>query len=451
MSSLANNKITNGVIWKQLLLFFFPIAIGTFFQQLYNMIDAIVVGQFIGKEALASVGGSSSQIINFIVGFFTGFTSGASIIIAQAYGAKDRRRVQRGLHTAYTLAALAGVAISIIGVLLCETFLRLMNTPQEIIGSSALYLRIYFSGIIFVFIYNMGSGILRASGDSKSPLYYLICCCIINIVLDLAFVLIFKMGVAGVALATLIAQAVSAVLITLKLMRLKGIMRLYPKKAGIDSYILRSQLRIGLPTGFESVLFGITNISIQTALNSFGTDTMAAWSAYGKLDSFFWLISSAFGISISTFVGQNYGAGKIDRVYKSTRVCLIMDLAATAFLVGIIMIFKEGLLRIFTSDAEVIEIGVRMISLIAPWYAVFSFIEILSGSLRGTGNVLVPVLITLFGVCVLRIIWLATVLKIYPGLSVLIASYPVTWVITAAAFIVYYFVHKKRSLERLSK
>lgn len=437
-SHIKENPITHGVIWKQILLFFFPILIGTFFQQLYNTVDSVIVGQFVGKEALASVGGSSAQIVALVVGFFTGLSSGAAVTIAQFVGAQDENSADQGLHNAYALAVTAGIILTILGIILTPAMLRLMNTPEDILGDSIVYLRIYFAGIIFVLIYNMGAAILRATGDSKSPLYYLMICCGINIVLDILFVLGFRMGVAGAAIATLIAQAASALLVTLKLTRSRGIFRLSIRKIRFHAAILKHQLRLGLPTGFESVLFAITNIAIQSAVNTFGTDTAAAWSAFGKLDAIFWMVSTAFGISITTFAGQNYGAGKMDRVRRSTRVCLLIDLAVSALLVIFLVAARAFLFRLFTSDAEVIRIGCSMLLLITPWYVVYVFIEVLAGSLRGVGNVIVPVVITLVGVCIMRIVWLAVVLKVSPTLSAIIFSYPVTWILTALAFILYY-------------
>ena len=260
----------------------------------------------------------------------------------------------------------------------------------------------------------------------------------INIILDTAFVLLFHMGVAGVAVATLIAQAVSAILVTVKLIRSGGLLRLSPGRIRFHGPLLKLQLKLGLPTGFESILFAITNIAIQAAINTFGTDTTAAWSAYGKLDAIFWRVSTAFGISITTFVGQNYGAGKMDRVRRSTRVCLCMDLAVSFVLVVILIASRSLLFRLFTTDETVVRIGSDMLLFITPWYIVYVFIEVLGGSLRGRGNVIVPVVITLLGVCLLRIIWLAGVLKISPTIHAIIFSYPVTWVITALAFIGYY-------------
>ncbi|HJA64734.1 MATE family efflux transporter [Lachnoclostridium sp. An169] len=443
-SQTAKNPITEGVIWKQLLFFFFPILLGTFFQQLYNTVDTVVVGQFVGKEALASVGGSAAQIVNLVVGFFTGLSSGASITIAQFVGAKDRQKANEGLHNAYAIAVAGGIILTIAGILLTPFLLNLMNTPADTMQDSAVYLRIYFGGILFVLIYNMGASILRATGDSRRPLYYLIVCCLINIVLDLLFVVVFHLGVMGVAIATLIAQAVSACLVTRRLMLSEGLLELTPGEIRFHKKMLGSQLKMGLPTGFESILFSITNIAILSAINTFGTDTVAAWSAFGKLDAIFWMISTAFGISITTFVGQNYGAGKMDRVRKSTLICLAIDLVVSAVLVVLLVAGRELLFRLFISDASVIEIGAEMLRLIMPWYVVYVFIEVLAGSLRGVGDVIVPVIITLFGVCLLRIVWIIGVMHFSPTIPAIIYSYPVTWVLTALAFIVYYIVKNRR-------
>lgn len=438
------NQITEGVIWKQLLIFFFPIMIGTFFQQLYNTVDTVIVGQFVGKNALASVGGSSAQIVNLVVGFFTGLSSGAAVIISQYYGAKDETSVSQGVHNAYAVAIAGGAVLTVIGICLAPKMLVWMNTPEEIMKDSSIYLRIYFAGILFTFLYNMGSSILRATGDSRRPLYYLIICCLINIVLDLLFVVGLQMGVKGVAVATLAAQAVSAMLVTGKLMHSKGMLQLHPSLIRFYKNALKYQIKLGIPTGFESVLFAITNIAIQASLNTFGTDTTAAWSAYGKLDAVFWMISTAFGISITTFVGQNYGAGKWKRIQKSTRVCLLMDLGVSVILVLFLILARSFLFRMFTADENVIKIGSDMLVLITPWYIVYVFIEILAGTLRGMGDVLVPVIITLVGICVLRIVWLAGALHFSPNIATIIFSYPVTWILTAAFFICYYLYRKRK-------
>lgn len=441
------NQITEGIIWRQLLLFFFPIVFGTFFQQLYNTIDTVIVGQFVGKAALASVGGSATQLINLVVGFFTGLSSGASVVIAQFFGAKDERSVKESLHTAYAFSILGSIVISALGIGLAPQLLRWMNTPEELLADSTLYLRIYFAGILFVFIFNVGSSILRAVGDSKNPLYYLIACCFINIFLDLLFVIVFHLGVAGVAYATFLSQAISALLVTHKLMTSHSILTLKIRDIRLHKNVLKSQLWIGLPAGFQSVMYSISNVIIQAALNRFGTDTVAAWSAYGKLDAIFWMVSGAIGISITTFVGQNYGARKYDRVHKSVRICLGIDSIISVILIVFLMLFRVPLFRLFTQDPSVIRIGSDMLALITPCYIFFVFIEVLAGALRGMGDVMIPTLITLLGVCVLRLIWIAVVLQISPTVNTIIYSYPATWIATAVLFIIYYLYKKKRILK----
>lgn len=438
------NRITEGVIWKQLLFFFFPILLGTFFQQFYNTIDMVVVGRFVGKEALASVGGSASQIVNLVVGFFTGLSAGAGVIISQFYGAKDVKNLNAALHTAYAFSIAGGILFMIPGILVSPAILRTMNTPPELLASSEVYLRIYFAGIVFMFIYNIGSGILRAVGDSKRPLYYLIICCLLNILLDLVMVLGLHLGVAGVAIATVLAQAFSALLVTSALIRSTDLYRLRLREIRFHGRVLKSQLYVGLPGGFQSVMYSISNIIIQAAVNVYGTDTTAAWAAYGKLDALFWMISGAFGVSITTFVGQNYGAGRHDRIRKSVRVCLLMDFCVSVCLTALMICFRTPLFHIFTDDANVIQIGAHLMKLITPYYVIFVVIEVLSSALRGVSDVIIPTLLTLFGVCLLRIIWIFFAVPLKPSIEMVSYSYPITWIITAILFVIYYQRKKYR-------
>ena len=432
------NQIIHGVIWKQLLLFFFPIVLGTFFQQIYNTADAIVVGRFVGTEALAAVGGSTSQIINLIVGFFVGLSSGATVVISQYYGAHDRENLSKALHTAFAFSLVGSVVITAVGLICSPILLRVMNTTEEVIGPSATYLRIYFGGILFVFIYNIGSSILRAVGDSRRPLYYLIVCCIINIVLDIVLVVGLGMGVAGAAIATVFAQGVSAVLVVMALCRSTDLFRLEIRKIRFHREALELLIKIGLPAGLQSVMYSFSNVIIQTALNAFGTNTMAAWTACGKIDSFFWMVINAFGISITTFVGQNYGARKFGRMRKSVRICIAMAVGASISISAIFILFGRYVYQLFTTDAAVVEIGMHMITMMAPAYAIYVFIEIYSGALRGTGDVLVPMLMTCGGVCVLRILWMMFVVPLKPVIDTIIYSYPISWTLTALMFIFYY-------------
>ena len=444
MRAGIGNQITEGVIWKQLLVFFFPILFGTFFQQLYNTVDMVVVGRFLGTEALASVGGSSGQIVNLVVGFFTGLSAGAGVVISQHYGAENREKVNDAIHTAYAFSIAGGVFFGILGIAASPAILRLMNTPAEIMDLSVLYLRIYFGGILFVFLYNVGSGILRALGNAKLPLYFLIVCCVVNILLDLLMVVGFGMGVAGVALATVAAQGISAALVTITLLRSRVLCEFHLSGIRFHAGVFRAQLHLGIPGGLQSVMYSFSNIIVQAAVNVYGTQTAAAWSADSKLEAIFWMISGAFGVSITTFVGQNYGAGKLDRVLKGTRVCLWMDQGASILISVLLVVFARPLFGIFTTDPEVLEIGVTIVRMIAPFYVVFSFIEILSSTLRGVSDVVIPMFLTMAGVCVLRILWILVLLPRHASLETIILNYPVTWVVTAALFLLYY--HRKTKI-----
>lgn len=337
------------------------------------------MGQFAGKEALSSVGGSSSQIINMVVGFFTGLTAGGTVLISQAYGASHRQRMEEALHTSYAFGILGGIGLGILGVAAAPAILRAMNTPVELMAMSTLYIRIYFSGLVFVFIYNMGAAVLRAIGDSKRPLYYLVVCCMVNIVLDLILVLYCGLGVLGVAVATLVSQAISAGMVTWTLMHKVDCMTLSFRKIRIHQEVLVNMLQIGFPSGLQASMYSISNMIVQAALNLLGVDTMAAWTAYGKIDSVFWMINSSFGIALTTFVGQNFGAGKWERVKKGTRVCLGMAVGTAVCLTAVLMTAGRFLLGIFTGDAAVVEIGMTMMYNIAPFFVMFVFIEIFPG------------------------------------------------------------------------
>lgn len=432
------NQITEGVIWKQLLLFFFPILFGTFFQQLYNTTDAVIVGKFVGKEALAAVGGSTSQLINLLVGFFVGLSSGATVIISQFYGAGNRENVRKSVHTAIALSIAGGAAITVAGLLFAAPALRLLKTPAAVTAPSLVYMRIYFLGVIPSLIYNMGSGILRAAGDSRRPLYYLISSCLINILLDILFVVVLRLGVAGVAIATILSQTFSALMVLYALMRTDDSYRLYPREIRFSSHILRNIIRIGIPAGLQSSMYSISNLIIQASVNSFGTDTVAAWTAYGKVDGLFWMIMGAFGVSITTFAGQNYGAGKYDRVRKSVRICLGMAAGTSLLLSAVVLLGGHFFFSLFTNDAGVTELGVRIMHVIAPAYITYVSIEILGGTARGCGESLMPMLLTCFGICVLRIIWVLAVIPLRPDITTVAFSYPLTWTVTSVMFILYY-------------
>ena len=432
------NGITEGVIWKQLLLFFFPIVLGTFFQQLYNTADAIIVGKAVGKEALAAVGGSTGTLINLLVGFFVGLASGASVIIAQLFGARRAQDVSRAVHTTIALALSSGALLTAVGLLCAGGILELMGTPQEVMAYALPYLNIYFLGMIPQLVYNIGSGVLRAVGDSRRPMLFLICAALTNIVLDILLVLGLNLGVRGAAIATVLSQVVSAVLILVSLCHAQPVYRLHFRRIRFHGDMLARIVRIGLPAGLQSVMYSLSNMIIQASVNGFGTDVMAAWTAYGKIDGLYWMMISAFGVSITTFAGQNFGARRYDRMRRSVRVCLGMAAGVTVFMSALILTVGRPMLGMFTDDAHVVETGMSIIRLIVPTWITYLCIEILSGAMRGAGDSLMPTLMTLTGVCLMRVFWVTVVVPRMHQLPVLMLSYPITWVITSCMFIVYY-------------
>ena len=432
------NGITEGVIWKQLLLFFFPIVLGTFFQQLYNTADAIIVGKAVGKEALAAVGGSTGTLINLLVGFFVGLASGASVIIAQLFGARQAQDVSRAVHTTIALALSSGALLTAVGLLCAGGILEMIGTPQEVMAYALPYLNIYFLGMIPQLVYNIGSGVLRAVGDSRRPMLFLICAALTNIVLDILLVLGLNLGVRGAAVATVLSQVVSAVLILVSLCHAQPVYRLHFRRIRFHGDMLARIVRIGLPAGLQSVMYSLSNMIIQASVNGFGTDVMAAWTAYGKIDGLYWMIVSAFGVSITTFAGQNFGARRYDRMRRSVRVCLGMAAGVTVFMTALILAVGRPMLGMFTDDAHVVEMGMSIIRLIVPTWITYLCIEILSGAMRGAGDSLMPTLMTLTGVCLMRVFWVTVVVPRMHQLPVLMLSYPITWVITSCMFIVYY-------------
>ena len=430
--------MTQGVIWKEMLIFFLPIMLGTFFQQLYNTADAMVVGRFVGKEALAAVGGSAASLINLLVGFFVGLSSGATVIISQYHGARDEDAVGRALHSAMALSLAGGLFLLVVGVVFAPEMLRMMKTPEEIMPDSVAYMRIYFLGIIPNLIYNMGSGVLRAVGDSRRPLFFLIVCCVLNIALDLLFVVTFGMGVRGVAWATILSMAVSALLVMLTLRGAGHGCRLSIRRIRFYRGITGRMMRIGLPGGFQSVLYAVSNMLIQANINGFGTDAVAAWTTFGKVDGILWMILSAFGLAVTTFVGANFGARKPDRMRQSVKTAYGLSMGITLVISVLVTVFGRALYGLFTGDETVIALGQRMMRAITPYYFTYVSIEILSGALRGMGDVYKPTLLTCGGICGLRVLWILGIVPLFPSVEMVAYSYPITWAITSILFILYY-------------
>jgi len=426
METRERQQITEGVIWKQLLIFFFPILMGTFFQQMYNTVDTIIVGRLVGTEALAAVG-ATGPLVSMVNGFFIGVSSGATVVLSQAYGAGDRKGVSDSIHTGVALSLLLGVMLTAIGICLGGRVMGWMGTPENCMADATTYLRIYFAGSVGTVVYNMGAGILRAMGDSKRPMLFLMVTCILNVVLDLLFVAVLHMGVAGAALATVLSQMISAVLPIVVLLRQKED-RLELRKLRIERSLLGRILRIGIPAGLQFVTFDFSNVLIQSGINSFGDITMAAWTSYGKTDALVWMISGAFGVSITTFVGQNFGAQKYSRIRKGTWTCLAMGVVMVAALDALLLAFRTPILGIYTDNPEVIAVGSMVMLSIMPYEFLFMPIEVFAGTMRGVGNSLMPTLM-----------WLMTAVRHWHSLKTLTLSYPLSWALAAAVFLVVYF------------
>jgi len=442
------NGITEGSIFGQLLLFFFPILFGTFFQQLYNTADAVVVGRFVGKQALAAVGGTTSTLINLMVGFFVGLSSGATVVISQYYGAKKADKVHWAVHTSVAFSVIGGVLFMAVGLVGARWALTAMHTPEDVMDHAVTYIRIYFLGMVPNLLYNMGAGILRAVGDSRRPLYFLIGSCFVNIILDVVLVAVLRMGVAGAALATISSQLFSAILVILCLTRTQDMYKVEWRKIRIDSRMLQRIIRIGIPAGMQSVMYNISNIIIQAGVNNLGTDNVTAWATYGKVDGLYWMMINALGISVTTFVGQNYGARRMDRVRKGAGACMVIGVVLTAIVSTALYFWGYLFIELFTSDPQVQLISQSLIRFMVPTFITYITIEILSGTLRGVGDAWMPLIITGVGVCLVRVIWIIFALPHFNTILAAAFCYPMTWALTSVAFAVYYYFFS--SLKRVN-
>lgn len=438
MRSLKQTDILTGSIPKQLLFFFLPIWFGTLFQQLYNTADTLIVGNFVGTNALAAVG-ATGAFVNLLVGLFVGLCSGAGVVIAQSWGAHDPEAVDRQVHTALVLSVGLGALLTVLGFASATPMMRLMGTPEEILADSALYLRIYSLGMIPQMLYNMGTNILRAIGDSKRPLYFLIAASLVNIVLDVVFIAVFGWGVAGAALATVLSQVASAVLTLRCIAGSEGTpWHIRAEKLRLHTEVLAAICMIGIPAAAQSAMYNVSNMLIQSSMNSFGTSTIAAWGVYGKIDFVFWMTINSLGIAITTFAGQNFGARQYDRVRNGVRVCMAMAAGVTLVISVVFYNAAEQLFRLFSQDDAVIAVGVGMMHVLTPVYITYISIEVLSGALRGCGDVRVPTLITVFFVCGLRVLWLTLMVPRYHTIATVELSYPLTWTLASLLFILYY-------------
>lgn len=448
-NTMKKNPITEGVIWKQMLLFCIPIMVGTLFQQLYNIVDVIVVGRFVSTKALACVGGSSGMMINLFVGFFTGMTSGVTVIVARYFGAADWWHLNEGIHTSIAIAIIGGVLFGVLGVAFAPLLLQFLGTPNELMNSSLLYLHIYFIGILFTFLFNTGSAILRALGDSKQPLYYLMICCFVNIVLDVLLVVVFHLGIAGVAIATVTAQAVSSYMVLHALQHLNVEFRVKWKQIKFHKQLFFEIIRIGLPAGIQSVMNSLSGMIMTSAVNSLGTIAVAGNTAYAKLDGIYWMVSNAFSVSIATFVAQNLGAKKFDRVKQSIVSCMILDFVLSSGLSVFFFSTSQFLLHLFTNDSFVIDQALQVMKAIAPYYWIVPIYEVLASSLRGMNDVFVCMIINIIGLCGVRAAWIFFLIKHPSSIYQIIISCPVSWIFTAICTTLYFIYNFPRLMKKL--
>ena len=445
------NSLTEGTIWKKLLFFALPIFLGQVFQQLYNTFDSLIVGKFLGDQALAAVS-SSGSLIFMLVGFFQGVAMGAGVIIAKEYGAKNEKAMRLAIHTDVAFGLVAGGILTILGVGMTPTILRWMNTPADVLPQSIEYFRFYFCGIIFTVLYNIFVGILQAVGDSRHPLYYLIFSSLVNVTLDLVLVGGFHLGVGAAALATTISQGLSALLCMLQLLRSRDSYRLNLREVSFHRESLGKIVRFGLPSGVQNSVIALANLVVQTNINAFGQFAMAGCGAYAKVEGFAFLPITCFSMALSTFVGQNLGARQYGRVKKGVRFGILCSISV-AELVGIVFwLLAPTLIGLFSSSQEVLAFGVRQARVESLFYCLLALSHCIAGIMRGAGKATVPMFTMLGCWCLVRVTYITLVLHFYPRIEVVFSAYPLTWSLSSIVFLLYFFkadwIHSFDRLER---
>lgn len=452
MTSHTNDAdLTSGPLFGKILVFALPIMAMNILQLLFNAADMVVVGRFSGHQALGAVGATGS-LIGLIVNLFMGLSVGTSVVVARDYGAGDPKAVSRSVHTSIAVSIIGGIVVMILGLLLCRPLLRMMGTPEEILPLSELYMLIYFLGLPASMVYNFGAAILRAVGDSRRPMNYLTISGIVNVILNLVFVVVFRMGVAGVAWATVISQYLSLCLILNCLLHTDKAIRLITREIRIEKRKLVDIIRIGVPAGLQGTLFSISNVLIQSAVNSFGPTLVAASSAAGNVESFVGTTMNAYYNAAVTFTGQSVGAKKYDRIDSVAKVCAGLIFATWIVLSGAVLLFGKPLLGIYTDEAAVIELGMVRMRIMMFAYFTCGFMNVFPGLTRGMGYSILPMLCTLVGACLMRIVWLMTVFSWHPTIPVLFACYPVTWTLAGGGQVISFFyarhrVRRKAALE----
>lgn len=421
----------SGSVFRKMLLFALPLMCSSILQLLFNAADVVVVGRFAGDNALAAVG-SNTALINLFTNLFIGLSVGTNVLTAQYYGAKKKEDLRETVHTSMLLSVGSGVILTVVGIVAARLLLQLMKAPSEVIDLAALYLRIFFVGMPSMMVYNFGSAILRAVGDTKRPLYYLLGAGIINVLLNLIFVIICHMGVAGVGLATVISEAISAALVVRCLMQEQGGIHLELKALAISKDKLGKILRIGLPAGFQGTVFSLSNVVIQSAVNSFGAIAVAGNSAAANIEGFVYMAMNTFYQATISFTSQNFGAKEYKRIYKILAAGEIYVIATGVILGNLAVFFGNELLGIYSSNPEVIAAGMRRMKVICTIYALCGIMDVLVGALRGIGYSVIPMIVSLVGACGLRLVWIATVFQLpqYHSLTTVYLSYPITWTIT---------------------
>ena len=435
--------MTNGPLLSKIIRFAVPLIFTGILQLLYNAADVIVVGRFAGPTALAAVS-STGSLTGLIINFFMGFSLGASVLVAQSYGAGDHKKISDAIHTSIVVSAICGVIVSVLGIAFGRPLLELMDSPADVIDQSALYITIIFAGSIFNLVFNFGAAILRAVGDTKRPMYYLILSGLVNVVLNMIFVVGFHMGVAGVALATVASQIMSCILVLLCLLRSHTVIRLEIRKLKLNPQMAVRLLKIGLPAGFQSAMFSISNMLIQSSINSFGSTVMAGNGAAGNIEGFVYTAMNAIYTASLTFTSQNAGARKPERIGRVVLLCQLCVMTAGLVMGGAVLLFAEPLLGIYTTDPQVVQMGMIRLTTLAIPYFLCGMMDVMVGGLRGMGNSFVPMIVSIVGVCVFRVGWVYTIFAAHRTLETLYMSYPVSWTVTGLChFVCFLFVKKK--------
>lgn len=428
--------MTEGSIWKNILLFSVPLILGNLLQQLYNTADSIIVGNFVGSNALAAVGSSGSPIF-LLIGFSQGIAVGAGVVVAQYLGAKDRKEAQEAVHTSLALAAILGLILTVGGIFISRSLLMAMDTPAEVLEDAVTYMQIYFGGVLFSVVYNMAAGILNAAGNSQRSLLYLGIASGTNILLDLVLIAGLKMGVAGAAIATDVSQLVSCVLSLGFLMRVNDDYRVTAKEIKVHKKMAARIIKVGLPTGIQNMVISLSNILVQAGVNGYGATAMAGFAAYMKVDGFNILPIMSFSMAATTFVGQNFGAGKIDRVKKGTFVTLGMCIVYTILTGILLLVFQDSIMHLFTGDETVIAYGKICMLYFCPFYWMLGILQGLAGTVRGTGKSVPPMVVLLISLCLFRIVWIQFALPLFAGIEGVLLVYPVSWAVGAVLMVLY--------------